>query len=352
MPTQHLFYYFSIILLTLFLSDCQKGNNKKNPSNIEPINVGEIELFADFEQHGLARPVQIESLPNSKIALLDNQTNKILILNSKGELLNSFGGEGKGPGETLNAMQLQKSNDYLYVIDSNLRSINQFSHIGDYIRSFNFDTGRFRPYVTVMNEASYFRMAMGKSDKLIGRVDAKTDSAQYFGKALGKEYLPTDLEAERKILQKGEIPEFMRNQVTMYYSDDYLYVFLNVYSRLQKYTKEGKLLWDQVIDMPVNQAIFDKVVERAHDPESRFGVPVLRYILSMKVADGKPYLLWYPVDEHPQLLVKTDDNGKLETVYHIEDEEFIFFDFSIDSQNDFLYLIEETGQVYRTKLPN
>lgn len=354
MPSKYHFLSSSVLIVIVFFLGCQNSSKDQiSDNNIEPVEIGEFELFADFDQHGLVRPVQLEMLPNGYVAVLDNQTNKVYILDFDGEIVTSFGGEGRGPGESLNAMQLQASDDYLYVVDSNLRRINQFSHEGELIQSFNFDTGRFRPYVTVKDNGSYFTMTMGSNDALVRLVDLQSDSTYYFGEAMGEEYQPGDLEIERRVLQRGELPDLMKNQITKYYSSDHLYVFLDVYSRLQKYTKQGDLVWEQPIDMPVNQIIFDKVVERAHEPESAGGVPVLRYILSMKIVEEKPYLLWYPADDHPQSLVKTDENGNIEAIFHLQDDEFVFFDFSIDSENNFLYLIEsETSQIYRTKLPD
>ncbi|WP_290875130.1 6-bladed beta-propeller [Gracilimonas sp.] len=336
----------------MFLSSCERTDNENPTNNRESIVIENLELFSDFDRHGLVRPVQIETLPNGNVAVLDNQTNKVHILDINGKIITSFGGEGRGPCESLSAMQLQISDEAIYVVDSNQRRINQFNHEGGCVQSFNFDTGIFRSYVTVKDSESYFTMSMGKNGALVRLVDLHGDSTYYFGEAMGKEYRPGDLEVERRTLQRGGIPDLMKNEITKYFSDDHLYVFLNVYSRLQKYTEQGDLLWDQEIDMPVNEAIFEKVVERAHEPESQGGVPVLRYILSMKVVDDQPYLLWYPVDDYPQHLVKTNKDGDLETIFDIRNDEFVFFDFTLDSRNNILYLIDsETSQIYRTKMP-
>jgi len=144
------------------------------------VEIVDFELFADFDQHGLIRLVQLEMLPNGDVAVLDNQTNKVHILNFDGEIATSFGGQGSGPGESLSAMQLQVSDEYLYVVDSSQRRINQFRHDGEFIQSFNFDTGIFRPYVTIKDQASYFTMTMGKYAALVRLTDKQNDSAKYF----------------------------------------------------------------------------------------------------------------------------------------------------------------------------
>jgi len=139
----------------------------------------------------------------------------------------------------------------------------------------------------------------------------------------------------------------------MYYESPYLYVFLDAYSRLQKYNEDGDLIWDQPINLAVNEVIFNEVVNRAREPGPPGAVPVLSYITSMKAINGQTYLLWNPVQDHSRKLVKIDQNGILEHIYHIPEEEPMFADFSIDPANNLLYLsAPEMGQIYRVNLPN
>lgn len=351
---QKSFFCGAIFLATLiFHAGCQSDDKANQLEGTPTFEIEEFELFADFDQHGLVEPIQIELLPNSNLAVLDWQTNKILLLNGEGELLETFGGEGRGPGEFQRATQLLYSENYLYVVDANLRQINQFSYSGDFIQSFDVDTGMYQPYVTLMNDESYFMMTMGENDNLIRKVDINTETTYYFGEALGKEYIRGNFEEEVRILRRGEVPGFMKNEITKHYNNHHLYVFLNTLSRLQKYNPEGRLLWDKEIIMPVNQVIFDNAVERAHGPEGEWGIPSFKFILSMKVIDGEPYLLWNSTDGFPQKLVKTDVDGHLLKIIKIQDNDSSFSDFSIDSINNILYLIDsETGQIFRTKLPD
>lgn len=343
----------AIFLATLILhAGCQSDEKVNQVESTFTFEIEEFELFANFDQHGLVQPAQIEILPNSNLAVLDSQTNKVHLLTIDGETLNTFGREGNGPGEFQRATQLLYSENYLYVVDANLRQIKQFSYSGDFIQSFDVDTGMYDPYVTLENDEAYFTMTMGENGNLIRKTDLIRELTYHFGEAPGNEFRPGNFEEEVRILRRGEVPGFMKNLIKKHYNNNHLYVFLNTLSRLQKYTSEGRLLWDKEINMPVNQVIFDNAVEQAHGPDGEWGIPGFQYTMTMKVYDNEPYLLWNSTDGFPQKLVKTDTDGLVKTIHKFQDNDFMFSDFSIDSKNDILYLIDsETGQIYRTKLP-
>jgi len=330
---------------------CQTDNMEAPLSltEIDHIEIKEPQLFADFNEDSLITPWQIELSQDNRIFVLDIQTNHVHVFDQDGNLDLSFGGRGRGPGEFIGARYLQLSEDQVYVIDIDLLRINIFNHGGDFLKAIQFDTGLFRRFVTVVDEETYFAAAMGKDGKLIRKVSTGSDSAFFFGEAMGEEYQPRDMDLERRKLQQGEIPDLFKNEITLYYSNGYLYVYLDAYSRLQKYSTEGSLVWDRPIILPVNQIIFENVVKRAQEPGPPGSVPSLQYITSMKVYDEFAYLFWVPVDNYPRQLVQTDVNGNVNLIYHIPEPEPMFSDFAISSENNLLYLIApETGQIYRS----
>lgn len=341
--------YSSLTLIViLFYSGCHQETDVP-VSDINPIEIDNLQLFIDFEQHGLLMPWKIEYLQNGRIAVLDNQQNKVLIIDKDGELINSFGREGRGPGEFIRPNYLQISEDNLYVIDEELLRVNQFNLSGEFVQNFNIDS---RQGVAMMDEEIYFEMAMGEKGSLIRHINIKENSTHYFGDAMGDVNQSIDFYRETSLLRRGEIPDYFKNSVTMYYRHPYLYIFLDAFSRLQKYSYDGQLIWDQAIDLPVNEIIFNHVVERARGPVPPGAVPAYQYITSMKTVNDQAYLFWFPVEDHPRSLIKIDKDGNLEAIYHIPEEVPTFSDFSIDLENNFLYLISpELGQIYRTRYP-
>jgi hypothetical protein len=352
MMNKSLHFVSTFVLLWFILSGCQPDHTDSEISEIIPITISKPEIFLDSEQGDVYLPGQIELLNNEYIAVLDYPTNQVLLFDHEGNLNYTFGGEGRGPGETLSARFLQQTENHMYVIDPDLLRINQFSKSGEFIKSFSFETGIHERVITVADETVYYHAAMGTNGKLIRIVNADTGHVQFFGDAMGDEYQPGDMEEERRKLQMGEIPELFKNRITAYYSESHLYVFLNSYSRLQKYTVDGNLIWETEINHPLNKSIFDRAVERAREPGAPGTVPSWRYITSMKVINGDTYLLWAPFEDSDRQMIKINDYGTIESIYHIPEEEPMFFDFTIDIQSNILYLTApEKGEVYRAMMP-
>lgn len=347
-PKQHPLLVSLIVIVTF--TGCQKSNEEGEERSIIPIEISEPELFIDFEQHGLLVPWQVEFLSDGSLSVLDLRANNVIIIDTEGELKSSFGRSGRGPGEFIRPVSLQKFNGDLFVFDADLMQVSYFNSSGEFVHSFSVET---REVVTVIDENRFFEKALGEESSLVKKINRVDGSILYFGDAMGDEFQFGDMEMERRVLQRGEIPTSFKNKITMYYESPYLYVFLNAYSRLQKYSEDGDMIWDQPINLAVNNIIFNTVVDRANEAGSPGSVPVLRYITSMKVINGKTYILWSPVADHSRKLVKINQNGIIEHIYHIPEEVTMFADFSIDPKIDMLYLsAPEMGQIYRVKLPN
>ncbi|CAN5763905.1 hypothetical protein BH23THE1_BH23THE1_14790 [soil metagenome] len=355
MWNKNLLKYTTIFSMVIVFIGCQTDNmdSPLNINEIDIIDLKDIELMIDFEEYGLIMPWQIEISQDGRIFVLDIQTNHVLIFGLDGNLIHRFGGQGRGPGEFIGARYLQISDNKVYIIDINLLRINVFNHSGEFLQAFHFDTGMSRRIVTVMDEETYFAAAMGRDGKLIRKVHSHSDSTLSFGESLGIEFQPGNMDFERRKLQQGEIPDLFKNEITMYYSNNYLYVFLNAYSRIQKYDQDGNLVWDQSVILPINEIIFGNVVERAQEPGATGTVPDIQYITSMKAYYESLFLFWVPVDGYPRQLVKTDSNGNVVLIYRVPESEPMFFDFTVDKENDMLYLIApEMGQIYRASIPN
>ena len=173
---------------------------------------------------------------------------------------------------------------------------------------------------------------------------------------MGKPFRLIDMQSQRQMLQEGDIPELFKNRVVPIYSNEHLYVFLNSYSRLQKYSPEGDLLWEADIDLPVNEFIFNRAVEQAREQGDPNAVPTINYITSMTVADGETWLLWYPHENASRKIVRINREGDISALYELpeepDDQKRSYSDIAIDPAEGFIYLSSPlTGNIYRTVIP-
>lgn len=333
--------------ITGFLLQCSSDEPESIMDEVETTEIVNIELFIEFEQGGLLVPGQIDMLNGSDIAILDFQRSEVLVFSPESESLLSFGGEGRGPGEALAARSLQIIDNDLFIVDPEQLRVNQFTLSGEFIRSFNFDTGRSLREITVTGNGQYISAAMGENGSLVKKRNVDEANESFFGEAMVTDFEYGDMEIERRTLQNREIPDLYKNRITTTFGDNHIYVFLDAYSKIQKYTKDGELILDRELDLPVNEKIFDDAVQRAREPGAPNTVPSWRYITSMKIVEGELYLLWAPFEDTPRQLVRVNSAGEVEKIYHIPEEEPMFADFAIDLSSEKIYLTApDRGEVY------
>lgn len=329
------------------------GEKKERMASVEitPEVIEDLELFLDFEEKGIVQPGRVEFTPNNHLVLLDSKLQELFVFNTNKELLARFGGKGSGPGEFTFAYQMNISEGSIFVVDAESYRLSHFDDSGNFKNSIPFRENPHMHSISAISENKYYIGSLGEEKSLVKYVDLDKNTVQFIGEALGEKYSRGNIEEERQLLAAGSLPDFYKNEATLYKTERHLYVFLNWISRLQKYDLEGELIWDTQIDLPVNKILFDRVIERAKNAPD--GVtPTLSYITSMKVVNDETYLFWSPAKDQPRLLVKVDPEGELTGIYEVPEESPRYLDFSIDPQNNQLYLTApELGQVFRAPLP-
>jgi DNA-binding beta-propeller fold protein YncE len=348
--------FFAWIIGLLFLS-CRSEIQENLTVLPDPLLLEKPTIFLTSGENEIYYPDQIEFIDNTGLAVLDSQTNRIHILSHQPKTIASFGGEGRGPGETVYPRTFQVSDQFVYVVDSVLMTVHQFSFEGEFLRSFNFDTGVFEAVIAVADSGIYYRSALGEDDKLILKTDTRRSVTELFGEAMGKAFHLIDMQSQRQMLQNGEIPELFKNRIIPLFNDGHLFVFLNSFSRLQKYTPEGELVWETDIDLPVNEKIFNRAVEQSRRPGDSNAVPTINYISSMAVAAGETFLLWYPRDDSPRQIVRINRDGEILAIYELpsepDNQNRSYSDIAIDPTQGYIYLTSPTtGNIYRTKIPD
>ena len=87
------------------------------------VKIDTLLTFTDFDTHNIAQPTSVKILRNGMIAVADYGQQTISLLNSKGDLITTFGREGRGPAEFLNIRHLYDLNYGLAVFDSHQNRI-------------------------------------------------------------------------------------------------------------------------------------------------------------------------------------------------------------------------------------
>ena len=153
-----LFFLFSFFVITVFMTSCQKKIKKndfeiihnKAPHNKELT----IKLYKLFSLKGYAINQLLYSqvtLSDKCIYIYDPFNSKITSYDTEGNLKNTFGGKGNGPGEIGYSGGMIFANDTLYIFDNMQKKSHLFSEKGEYLYSKNYNFGFFISKPTIFN---------------------------------------------------------------------------------------------------------------------------------------------------------------------------------------------------------
>jgi len=241
------FFIYSFLFTIIFLfTSCNNeqtignsevflsGKAQTSNSRIFADNIGNPNEFASLDTLQLFRPYLFD-VSNNKVVINNSGTEeaKFLVAITENPSNNhTFGSYGKGPGEYLNPIGAEISNDgSIYVIDSQLRRLDKWSQSGELIESKLFDS--YAPHrMTFIENLNELYIFTPSEDRLFHRYDSNYNHLTSFqnasdslGFVLKNVYLSGDIDS------------------------DHNHIYYAGYGNhfLKKYSSNGKLLFSRVM---------------------------------------------------------------------------------------------------------
>ena len=336
------------LMFTLCFWGCVEKQNT-TPQEPQEIAIDTLYQFMDFESYGISRPGSITILPNGNIAVADGQIKKITIVTPEEDSVAQFGKEGRGPAEFIYPGNLTVASGLLNVVDGSQFKVIEFDYRGNYVDNFVYESNAMGGAVALSDNREYFTGASGEDNKLIKWAQADSDSSFLFGEAKISMVEDLDIEASRNDIVNGRVPDYMKNNVVLALGDEFLYAFLNSYSELRKYDRDGNLVWEKKLELPDNERLKKGIAEAAKNMPN--ALPFLTYINAMKVIESDIYLLGNRSRGNPQHIIKVNSNGEITTFYRMPEGQNQFMGFTINPENQTLYISDmQSGMVYKGTL--
>lgn len=243
------FFIYSFLFTIIFLfTACNNGQTTGNSevflsgkaqtsnSRIFADKIGNPNEFASLDTLQLFRPYLFD-VSNSKVVINNSGTGeaKFLVASTENPSNNYiFGSYGKGPGEYLNPIDVEISNDgSIYVIDSPLRRLDKWSQSGELIESKLFDS--YAPYrMTFIENSNELYIFTPSEDRLFHRYDSNYNHLSSFQTASDSLNAGFFL---KNVYLSGEL------------DSDHNHIYYAGYGNhfLKKYSTEGKLLFSRVM---------------------------------------------------------------------------------------------------------
>lgn len=342
----------SLLIIALALGACSSEEFEKKPQEAAQIDIPfeKLESFLSFQEDSLAVPTSIKFIDPDTVAVLDNELSSVLIYNTEGKLLNQMGKQGKGPGEFTQPAGIRVVNNSIFVLDFGTRNIHEFEAAGDFKKAHSYK-GEMIGFaqISVLGPGEFLSTVNGTDGNLL-EYKPSPDSSFYFGEALVKPSETVNMQQFKKQVGNEEIPDLFKNIALTGYDSQNFYVFLQSFSRLQKYDRNGELIWEKELDLPVNQLIIDYFFEANKNMQGNAVYP-LSYANGMQVAEEAIYILMNVPDGETQMLVMIDKNGGIQKIYQMGSKDSSFSNFTINPAENMLYLIDHSiGKIYRTTI--
>ncbi len=214
---------FLLIVLFMFAS-CHYDNIREIPE-VFLIRDTVITKFSDSSYFSSIRSMQIY---NNRMYLTDYHRNQLMILNEKGQFVESMGSEGRGPGELLGAADLFVINDTIYVFNDSGRSFELYGLKSGHIKKINF------PINSQFHSAQRFAVKNGKI--FISSPSHNTSIA-----ALGVDGISYNVFG-RIIEFDSDIQTRVQNSRHVVVKDSMIYAISTTLPFIEKYNLDGQLI--------------------------------------------------------------------------------------------------------------
>jgi len=344
---------FSLLIILTAIFGC---TNKEKPktNKTKEVYIDSLYTFVDFETHNIADPTDVEITADNLIAIADYSSQEITLLTPGGKIISTFGRQGRGPGDFLNIRHLYDLGNRLAVFDSHLNRVTYFDYESELLQTYELPSHAMNKDFTLINDSLYVINMEGFEGHLFQVQSFNSDHIIKFGKPNSSWEDRGSISDASNQLNSGKVPEMFKNKAKMLSDGEYLYVFFEALSEMQKYDLKGNLIWHQEIKLPHKEKIFEGKVERSKKYSSSNSVPVLDYATEFQIRGDELFILTRrdKTKDVKQLLVHVNQNGSIETIYHFPKSHEMCFDFDIDAPTNMLYLTScLSGNVKRTQLP-
>lgn len=302
-------YRYAFILL--LISACTQ-TAEENSFTIKSHTVESADLLISPEKvTDLGMPSGLLS-DGGRLLVYDSQAVSMIIFDSSGEKEFQFGREGDGPGEFRFIPEFWLFDDIYVLYGRSAARILHFTREGDFIEDFAVDTGSLAISIAARSGTGFYLPAGGEDSALIQFSHLTNDEENFrFGEKFAQSEGVIDLQQAQSDAISGRVPSFMQNQILLSSNESGLYSFQQSTGLLQKYSHDGELEWEQTLELPATDGIFDQFVERNQMMSERGqgNVIMLQYATQIEAAEGGIAVLLGTLEPNPVTVAWLPDDG-------------------------------------------
>jgi DNA-binding beta-propeller fold protein YncE len=338
----------SVQLLLIIFIGCSSENEYLTVS--PEIEITVIDTILTVQKHDFIASPLFLAADNANIYTFDRRLNAVQIFDHNGSLKNSFGRQGRGPGEFMLGAGVWAINDTIIVNDQGLSRVSFFSLEGELLKSISVERGFFSGFLLPATTGYIFEPVNAENNALAKGYNLQTNELTYFGEANAEPLGVMDFEATRRSFRAGEIPDMMKNHVTLFSENQSLYLFQQAYGILEKYDMSGNLIWNKEFLLPEMELIYNHIAERNLEAETPS--IILEYVSGITTIDNGIALMLSTRDLTSPVLIWVSNDGQNQRIIRFPSLEMNPNRIAATPDGSYLFLLNSTeAEVYRVEWP-
>jgi len=259
----------SVSFIALSGIGCSSGNSLQSQAKV--ITLKKYQTIVSYKDGTLAKPTVIRYDGHSHLFVYDGHKHQVLELNGQGDVIQTYGRGGRGPGEFIGVSNIVLTDQYLYVVDKMQYKISRFTLDGKLDGTMNFgEEGNHampppappslsirakdinnKPFVTQKGTVLLSNIKPnGEFQKLYSLIDWKGNAISEMGEIPKGSTFTLDYDNYRQAIDNQKIPAYYRTHVFPVEdraNSGQFYLVYNAYPQIEKYNRSGKKLWETAI---------------------------------------------------------------------------------------------------------
>lgn len=298
---------FLILIPLLILIACSQT---QDPSELSPnpITVSGMEVVIDTEtSDSFAMPGRMVHT-GEKLIVTDPASGLIHRFDAEYNLTESFGSQGSGPGEYGAASGLWSLDGELHLYDPQLAKLLRYTPEGEFTGERVLDGDSYAHQITLKSADEIYSPTAGREGSLIFYSNQESGEGAYFGEARADEE-ELSISSARQAVERGQVPGFMKNQVSLAANSERLFSFQQTTGKLQVFSHDRELLWEYQIELDFMDEVFENFLEANTMMLDQGNIILLAYASDMAATDNGVAILFQTPMEHPAVIGWFDNDA-------------------------------------------
>jgi len=270
-----------------------------------------LDTLVTTESALISHPTDIAVAPDGEVYVADYQSDRILRLNPREDLVQTIGRTGDGPGEFDGPTAVRATASAVWVVDRGNGRLQTLSRDGEYVSMapLGREVGTGLP--SIGPNGSLVVGTMGSNSALAARLEPSTGEASGIGVPVVEPTAVFDITAIKDRISRGEIPDEFRNAVLV--SEDRsgsIWMALQSQAEIRRFAPDGSSLWTLTVESEELDAMLADFFLRNEEEERPFAVIPLRYFDDIQNVGEDLWVLLNTPPGRPATILQVSSDGR------------------------------------------